>query len=78
MCPGSGTLSSTGTPHARCSEMNNVGGFRDGRRGWIIAYATFFSVLAKYALLFEKREVTPHEEKKKAKPVREESANKSH
>jgi glycosyltransferase involved in cell wall biosynthesis len=53
-------------------------GFRDGRRGWIIAYATFFSVLAKYALLFEKREVTPHEEKKKAKPVREESANKSH
>jgi glycosyltransferase involved in cell wall biosynthesis len=30
-------------------------GFRDGRRGWIIAYATFFSVLAKYAFLLEKQ-----------------------
>lgn len=30
-------------------------GFRDGWRGWIIAYATFFSVLAKYAFLREKR-----------------------
>ncbi|MBN2506869.1 MAG: glycosyltransferase family 2 protein [Verrucomicrobia bacterium] len=30
-------------------------GFRDGRRGWIIAYATFFSVLAKYAFLAEKQ-----------------------
>ena len=32
-------------------------GFRDGRRGWIIAYTTFFSVLAKYAFLFEKQEI---------------------
>jgi glycosyltransferase involved in cell wall biosynthesis len=30
-------------------------GFRDGRRGWIIAYTTFFGVLAKYAFLFEKQ-----------------------
>jgi glycosyltransferase involved in cell wall biosynthesis len=30
-------------------------GFRDGRRGWIIAYTTFFSVLAKYAFRFEKQ-----------------------
>ena len=30
-------------------------GFRDGRRGWIIAYTTFFSVLAKYAFLHEKQ-----------------------
>jgi len=30
-------------------------GFCDGRRGWIIAYSTFFSVLAKYAFLFEKQ-----------------------
>ena len=30
-------------------------GFCDGRRGWIIAYTTFFSVLAKYAFLFEER-----------------------
>jgi len=30
-------------------------GFRDGRRGWIIAYTTFFSVLAKYAFLFEQQ-----------------------
>lgn len=29
--------------------------WRDGWRGWIIAYATFFSVLAKYAFLFEKQ-----------------------
>lgn len=28
-------------------------GFRDGFRGWIIAYATFFGVLAKYAFLLE-------------------------
>lgn len=28
-------------------------GFRDGIRGWIIAYATFFSVLAKSAFLLE-------------------------
>lgn len=28
-------------------------GFRDGLRGWIIAYSTFFSVLAKYAFLLE-------------------------
>jgi glycosyltransferase involved in cell wall biosynthesis len=30
-------------------------GFRDGWRGWIIAYATFFSVLAKYAYQYERR-----------------------
>lgn len=35
-------------------------GFRDGRRGWIIAYATFFSVLAKYAFLFERQVRTSH------------------
>jgi glycosyltransferase involved in cell wall biosynthesis len=29
--------------------------FLDGRRGWIIAYTTFFGVLAKYAFLFEKQ-----------------------
>lgn len=30
-------------------------GFRDGRRGWIIAASAFFSVLAKYAFLFERQ-----------------------
>ena len=37
-------------------------GFRDGRRGWIIACTTFFSVLAKYAFLFEKQEVKSRQE----------------
>lgn len=35
-------------------------GFRDGLRGWIIAYTTFFSVLAKYAFAFE-NEIGAHE-----------------
>lgn len=35
-------------------------GFRDGLRGWIIAYATFFSVLAKYAFLFERQAPPEH------------------
>ena len=44
-------------------------GFRDGRRGWIIAYTTFFSVLAKYALLFEKREIKLRDESGSTKPA---------
>ncbi|MCU0782809.1 MAG: glycosyltransferase family 2 protein [Verrucomicrobia bacterium] len=51
-----------------CKRLLLKQGFRDGRRGWIIAYTTFFSVLAKYAFLYEKREVTPHAEKPKANP----------
>ncbi|MCX8109056.1 MAG: glycosyltransferase family 2 protein [Verrucomicrobiae bacterium] len=31
-------------------------GFRDGLRGWIIAYTAFFGVLAKYATLFEQQQ----------------------
>lgn len=48
-------------------------GFRDGRRGWIIAYTTFFSVLAKYAMLLEKRFVAPPDQRVPGKPTRDES-----
>jgi glycosyltransferase involved in cell wall biosynthesis len=33
-------------------------GFRDGWRGWVIAYSAFLAVLAKYALLAEKQAQT--------------------
>ena len=39
--------------------------WRDGWRGWIISVVTLFGVFAKYAFLYEKREVTPHTEKAK-------------
>jgi glycosyltransferase involved in cell wall biosynthesis len=48
-------------------------GFRDGCRGWIIAYATFFSVLAKYAFLFEKRPGAGHGKSSPLPPAQPES-----
>ncbi|HSA09934.1 MAG TPA: glycosyltransferase family 2 protein [Candidatus Paceibacterota bacterium] len=36
-------------------------GFRDGWRGWVIAYSAFLGVLAKYAFLFEKQVQARHD-----------------
>jgi hypothetical protein len=56
-----------------CKRLLLKQGFRDGRRGWIIAYATFFSVLAKYAFLFEKRAGAGHGKSSPLPPAQSES-----
>lgn len=62
---------------ALCKRLILKQGFRDGWRGWLIAYSAFLAVFAKYAFLAEKqRQTRRHQQLTTAPPAGESSGPK--